>query len=152
MGLHSHGCVKAESRMQRNQHVRFGGGRLETQVMLCAGRLPYFLLFADDKADLHRWRLEIIAFLKTLRLTLHENNAQPRPAHTGVPFLGFIVFPDYRRLKPANGYAFQRRYKAIRRNLESGKITEKEMTARVQAWVNHAAHGDTWGLRLRLLG
>ena len=24
--------------------VRFGGGRLETQVMLCAGRLPYFLI------------------------------------------------------------------------------------------------------------
>jgi len=52
MGLHSHGCVKAESRMQRNQHVRFGGGRLETQVMLCAGRLPYFLLsFAGPKEE-----------------------------------------------------------------------------------------------------
>jgi len=110
------------------------------------------LLFADDKADLHRWRLEIIVFLQTLRLTLHENTAQPRPAQTGVPFLGFIVFPDHRRLKPANGYAFQRRYKAMRRSLQSGEITEKEMTARVQAWVNHASHGDTWGLRRCLLG
>jgi hypothetical protein len=27
--------------MRGNFHVRFGGGRLETQVKLCAGRLPY---------------------------------------------------------------------------------------------------------------
>ncbi len=34
---------KWRAAMLRNSQVRFGGGRLETQVMLCAGRLSYFV-------------------------------------------------------------------------------------------------------------
>jgi len=34
--------------MTGNCQVRFGGGRLETQVKLCAGRLPYFVILCDD--------------------------------------------------------------------------------------------------------
>jgi RNA-directed DNA polymerase len=109
------------------------------------------VLFAEEKKDLHAWLSEIIAFLQGFRLTLHENRAQPRPVHTGIPFLGFIVFPEHRRLKSANGYAFQRRYKAMQRNLEFGEITQKELSMSVQSWVNHASHGDTWNLRGSLL-
>ncbi|MCB0049289.1 MAG: group II intron reverse transcriptase domain-containing protein, partial [Caldilinea sp.] len=73
-----------------------------------------FLLFAPDKATLWRWRAAIIDFLAGLRLTLHERPCQPRPVTEGIPFLGFIVFPDHRRLKPRKGYAFRRR---LRRRL-----------------------------------
>jgi hypothetical protein len=33
--------------MRGNPHVRFGGGRLETQVMLGAGRLSYFVVLCN---------------------------------------------------------------------------------------------------------
>jgi hypothetical protein len=61
-----------------------------------------FLLFADDKHTLNQWQKAIIDFLAEQRLTIHENIAQPRPVSEGLPFLGFIVFPDHRRpgLKP----------------------------------------------------
>jgi RNA-directed DNA polymerase len=68
-----------------------------------------FLLFADDKGTLNGWRSAIIDFLAKLRLTMHENCAQPHPVEEGLPFLGFIIYPDHRRLKPARGHAFQRR-------------------------------------------
>jgi retron-type reverse transcriptase len=72
-----------------------------------------FLLFADDKPTLWRWREGITAFLQTLRLTIHENQAHPCPVSEGIPFLGFIVFPTHRRLKQRKGIAFQRRFKQL---------------------------------------
>src|SRR4030067_26561 len=146
MGLHNHGCVKAESRMQRNQHVRFGGGRLETQVELCAGRLPYFLLFGDNKTALWRYRQAIIQRLERYRLTIHSSTAFPRPTAGGIPFLGFVIFPEYRRLKRRKGIAYQRKLKYLLRHAPQEKIK-----ASVQGWINHLRYGDTFGLRKAVL-
>ena len=46
--------------MLRNSHVRFGGGRLETQVMLRAGRLSYMVAFCESKEDAE----EVVQILK----------------------------------------------------------------------------------------
>lgn len=120
------------------------------RVLKCRAYIRYVddvLLFANDKATLHEWRKEIIVFLQALRLTLHETNSQPRPSATGISFLGFQVFPDHRRLKPANGYAFQRKI----RKMTSEGIVRETMQAGLVAWLNHASYGDTWGLRRSIL-
>ncbi len=39
--------------MKGNLHVRFGGRRLETQVKLCAGRLPYDVAVMLSKVRHH---------------------------------------------------------------------------------------------------
>jgi retron-type reverse transcriptase len=109
------------------------------------------LLFSDDKNVLHEWREGIVEFLQTLRLTVHESKAQPRPVETGVSFLGFQVFPDHRRLRSANGYAFQRRLKARSRLLKKSKITQKDFSSGLVSWLNHAGYGDTWNLRFSIL-
>ena len=71
---------------------------------------------------------------------------------TGIPFLGFRVYPDHRRLKRRNGVAFARRACAMAaRDYAHGELTLAEVTRRVQGWVAHAAHGETWGLRRALL-
>jgi RNA-directed DNA polymerase len=110
-----------------------------------------FLLFADDKATLHRWRSEIIAFLATLRLTLHPERAQPRPVTEGIPFLGFVIYPDYRRLKGRKAVAARRRlwqtYAAYRR----GELEQARVVAAIHGWLGHARHGDTRGLTRHLL-
>ena len=110
-----------------------------------------FLLFADDKPTLWRWREGIIGFLQTLRLTIHENRAQPRPVSEGIPFLGFIVFPTHRRLKRRKGVAFRRRLKRLVARYAAGEIEYERLTASVQGWVNHVRYGDTWGLRRAIL-
>jgi hypothetical protein len=110
-----------------------------------------FLLFANDKSALHEWREAVIRFLAGLRLTLHENAAPIRPTDEGLPFLGFIVFPDHRRLKPARGHDFRRRLSVQLNDYAAGQLEQDRVTASVQGWAAHAAHGDTWGLRRAVL-
>jgi retron-type reverse transcriptase len=66
----------------------------------CCGYLRYvddFLLFANDKAILWKYKTAIEQRLACLRLTIHPG-AHPRPCCEGVSFLGFIIFADKRRL------------------------------------------------------
>ena len=109
-----------------------------------------FLLFADDKLTLDQWRAEIITFLQSLRLTLHENRAQPCPVERGIPFLGFTVYPDYRRLKRSKGITYQRHLKTLYHGCQTGEITREQGRASVMAWLGHVQHGDTYRLQRKL--
>jgi len=105
-----------------------------------------FVLFADDKVTLHCYKEAIIAFLQSLRLTIHEARAQPRPVEQGLTFLGFIVFPDHRRLKPSKGYSYRRRLKTLWKGYLAGEITRLDGRNSVMAWLGHVQHGDTFKL------
>ncbi len=109
------------------------------------------LFFANDKHILRDWRSAVIDFLSGLRLTIHEAKAQPRPVTEGLPFLGFTVFPDHRRLKRRKGVLFQRRFKRRIVAYQRGDITFEQLDASVQGWINHVRFGDTWGLREAIL-
>ena len=108
-------------------------------------------LFADNTDLLWEWRAAIVEHLESLRLTLHEQRAQPRPVTEGIPFLGFIAYPTHRRLKRRNGIQFRRRLQAKLAACAQGEITFEELDASVQGWVAHVRYGDTWGLRRTLL-
>ena len=109
------------------------------------------LLFENDKTVLHGWRDAIIQFLASLRLTIHEEAAPVRPVNEGLPFLGFILYPDHRRLKPARGIEFRRRFRQKLQACSAGELEREKVTLSVQGWVAHAQHGDTWGLRRAVL-
>jgi retron-type reverse transcriptase len=116
----------------------------------CPAYLRYvddFLLFGDDKKQLWRWREAILKRLERFRLTIHEENALVRPVTDGIPFLGFIIFPEYRRLKPRKGYAFRRKLWHLLKTGQAEKIQPS-----VRGWINHARYGDTFGLRRAILG
>jgi RNA-directed DNA polymerase len=115
----------------------------------CPAYLRYvddFLLFAEDKAALWRWKRAINQRLATLRLTLHPG-AQPAPVGEGIPFLGFVIFPQRRRLKRRKGIRFQQRLRGLLRAFAAGEIPLERVSASVQGWVNHARYGNTLGLR-----
>ena len=119
----------------------------------CAGYVRYvddFLLFADDKRKLWNWLRAIEWRLVALRLTMHAG-AHPRPVTEGVPFLGFVVFPDRRRLKRRKGIHFQRRLARTIREHALGRRRLTEVAALVSGWVNHARSGNTVGLRKAVL-
>jgi retron-type reverse transcriptase len=104
------------------------------------------LLFADDKATLWRWRQAIIERLAWLRLTIHPG-AQPRPTAEGFPFLGFVVYPMYRRLKRRKVVAYHRKFKALVAGWQAGRESREAVFASLAGFINHARYGDTWGLR-----
>jgi hypothetical protein len=121
----------------------------------CPAYLRYvddFLLFGDDKSQLCRWRSAIIQRLARLRLTIHEQRAQVHPVGEGIPFLGFVVRRDQRRLKRRNGVAYARRLRQMARQYAAGALTLEQVTASVRGWVNHARYGNTTSLRHALLG
>jgi hypothetical protein len=97
------------------------------------------------------WTGRLFHLLFDLRLKIHPEKTAIHPVTTGVPFLGFIVYPDHRRLKRRNGVAFQRRYARLREQYASGDISFQQVDSSVLGWIAHAAHGDTWGLRKALL-
>ena len=99
---------------------------------------------------LHHWRDALLQFLPSLRLTIHENRAQPRPVEQGMPFLGFTVYPTHRRLKRSKGISYQRHLKILYRRYRAGEITREQGFASVMAWIGHIQHGDTYGLRRKL--
>ena len=110
-----------------------------------------FCLFHNDKAQLWAWRAAIIKFLWTLRLTLHEERAVVYPAHTGITWLGFRLFPHHRLLRKDNVKHFRRRLHRMAEDFRAGQIDEERVRASVQSWVAHASHGNTYDLRRRLL-
>jgi RNA-directed DNA polymerase len=120
----------------------------------CKGYERYvddLLLFDDDKARLWDWHAAVVERLARLRLTLHPG-AHPRPVTEGIPFLGFVVYPERRRLKRRKGVNFARRWRALTLRYAKGEITLEQLTAAAQGWANHARYGNTVGLRKAVLG
>ncbi|MBI4675758.1 MAG: RNA-dependent DNA polymerase [Chloroflexi bacterium] len=120
----------------------------------CPGYVRYvddLLLFGEDKQVLGQWRAELIQRLARLRVTLHETRAQVRPTRTGIPFLGFILLPTKRRLKRANVRAFVTRLRRQIQLYHQQQLDLAAITRSTQAWLAHAAHGDTRHLCTRLL-
>lgn len=111
-----------------------------------------FLLFHDDKAQLHVWRTEIDHFLAGLRLELHPRKSVVFPTRLGVEFLGFRHFATHRRLRTGNAPRFRRKLERLAEAYAAGEIPIDEVNQSVQSWVAHAAHGDTWRLRQAVLG
>ena len=73
-----------------------------------------FLLFHDDKATLHAWKAAVQDHLHGLRLDLNWHRAQISPTRDGIPFLGFRLFLDHRRLRSDNVRLARRRLLAYR--------------------------------------
>jgi retron-type reverse transcriptase len=121
----------------------------------CPAYLRYvddFALFSNDKAELWAWKRALVERLGALRLTIHADAAQAAPVEFGIPWLGFVVYPTYRRVKARNVVKFSRRLQARWSDYVAGAITFAEFDASVQGWINHVRYADTWGLREHVLG
>lgn len=119
----------------------------------CGGYVRYvddFLLFAEDKATLWQWREALVKRLTQLRLTIHAG-VHPRPVTEGIPFLGFVVYPDHRWLKRRKAIEYRRRLSHLLQNYHSGGVALAAVDATVQGWVNHVRYGNTVGLRKAVL-
>ena len=123
-------------------------------------RQPAYLRYVDDFAlfDTDRARLEdaghaIRQFLQErLRLRVHESSAQVQPCAAGVPWLGFVVYPQHIRVKGRKVVEATRRLRYWHAQWQDGHIPFAELDARVHGWIAHVAQADSWGLRAHVLG
>jgi retron-type reverse transcriptase len=120
----------------------------------CPGYLRYvddFAVFSDDKAQLREWRVAIVETLREERVKIHEDRCQPRRTDEGLRFLGFRIWPGFRRLARGNARAMARRIKWMRRAFARGEIGPGDVGPRIRSWLAHAAHGETTYLVKELL-
>lgn len=112
------------------------------------------LLFANDKASLLEWEKAVRVFAKRqLKLELHPSGG-PQPVTKGVTFLGFRLFPRYRKLKRTSVSRFiQRmndytaRYFALSSNREEQAAFLKKIKQSSQSFNAHALNGNTYKIR-----
>ena len=121
----------------------------------CRAYLRYvddFALFDNDRGRLLDLRDQITDFLaRRLRLRVHEGSAQVQPCAQGIPWLGFVVYPDHRRVKARKVVGATRRLLERHAAWCQGEISFAEFDASVQGWINHVRYADTWGLRQHVL-
>lgn len=120
-------------------------------------RCPAYVRFVDDMlffeneiAVLWSWKEASQQRLAQSRLTIHAG-AHPRPTSEGVSFLGFIVFPQRRRLKPRKGFYFQRKLRRLIADYHAGAIPLTRLAASLRGWNNHVRYANTMGLRKKVL-
>ncbi len=115
----------------------------------CPGYVRYVddcVFFSEKKNNLWDFRKAIVDRLAHLRLTIHSG-AHPRPVEEGVPFLGFVIYPERRMLKRRKGIYFRRRLKGLIEKYQDGELTMKQLNSSVAGWINHVRFSNSIGLR-----
>jgi RNA-directed DNA polymerase len=107
-----------------------------------------FLLFGNDKGELHVLKAKIEFFLAChLHLQLKEKATIIAPVHVGIPFLGFRIFPGYIRLIQENK---KRSLKKLKRRLEAfrqGTISEEKYVQSLMSITGYLKIGKSYHLR-----
>ena len=111
-----------------------------------------FLVFANEKPRLAACRREVERRLESSRLLLNERKTRIYPVAEGIPFLGFRVYPRGRRMLSGAVKRARRRMARLAAAHQAGEIEINAVSRSVEAWVAHASHGDTAGLRRSVLG
>jgi retron-type reverse transcriptase len=120
-------------------------------------RLPHvrycddMLIFAHTRSALHQAREALAARLGDLRLRLHPKKTRIFQCREGVEFVGYRLFPDYRRLRRSNVQRFVQRLRRQQQAYRAGHLSADRLQASIKSWIAHAKHADTYRLRGRLL-
>lgn len=124
------------------------------EVLRVPGYVRYvddFALFHDDPAVLAQWQIKIARYLEGRRLILHPIKTHIAACTEPAEFLGLVLHGSgYRRLPEANVRRFRNRLRGLRDQWRAGTIEAEVIQQRVQSWIAHAEHANTWRLRRTL--
>lgn len=121
-------------------------------------RIKGYVRYLDDLAVFGRSRDELVQvqermaqFLDKRRLMLHPRKTSISACSEPQPFLGMVLYPNgKRRLPQAHLDRAVGRIHALRVAWQKQEVDEALVRASLGAWVAHARHAHTHGLRLRL--
>lgn len=125
------------------------------EVLQCRYYIRYvddFVVFGDSKPQLHEIKVRMDEYLESLRLVMHKKKCRIYRVDEGVCFLGYRTFPTHRLLKKGNALRMRRKMKRMSREYAEGRLSIPEITHRINSWIGHARHADTYRLRRRILG
>jgi RNA-directed DNA polymerase len=124
-------------------------------ILVVKGYIRYmddFLLFADSKSQLHLLKARVEDFLsRTLRLELKENAVRLAHCITGIPFLGFRIFPGILRLRNENKRRWLKKLRKQKQKFEAGIIDEITYSRGLNSMFEHLKIADTYRFRRNLV-
>ena len=82
---------------------------------------------------------------------MHEHSTQVAPCAAGIPWLGFVVYPDRIRVKARKVRHATRHLDHLYAAMQDGEISFGEFDAAVQGWIKHVRQADSTGLRAHVL-
>lgn len=101
------------------------------------------LLFSSDKKELHEWQAKLTEFLyEELYLTVNPRKVRVYPARLGVDFVGYILYPNTRRVRASSVRRFRRRFHKKLNGLIEGRTNLWSVNATFEAWSAHVMHGN----------
>lgn len=114
-----------------------------------------FIIIHHDKQQLHQWRKEIEWFLHcNLRLkTNSKTQVFPIGVKQGraVDFLGFRIYSSHRLLRKCSVKRIKTKLKKFHKLYAAGEMDMATINPKVQSWLGHASHANTYGLRKAIL-
>ena len=110
------------------------------------------VVLGQDKGRLSEIRELVRDRLAQDRLRLHPDKAHVTRVRDGLNLLGYLVYPDRRRLRNDNGHRFARRLRRFAHLYARGQIDMDQINPSVPSWIGHARHAQTQGLRKAILG
>ena len=78
---------------------------------------------------------------------MHQHSAQATPLQHGIPWLGFVIYPSFRRIKARKVHQAKRRLSGRYDAWRAGEISFAEFDASIKGWINHVRYADSWRLR-----
>jgi hypothetical protein len=124
------------------------------EVLRVPGYVRYvddFALFHDDPAMLAHWQQQIARYLEGRRMILHPRKTRIVACAEPAEFLGLVLHGNgHRRLPESNVRRFRNRLRGLRDRWKIGTVEAEEIYQRVQSWIAHAEHANTWRLRRTL--
>ena len=126
------------------------------EVLRVPGYLRYlddFGLFCHSRAEAHALAHQVQGFLDQRRLRLHPRKTEVLRCAAPSVFLGLELWPGGRRRLPAANVArAAQRLAQCRQGFADGSLDEATVRLRINGWVAHARHADTFQLRRRWFG
>lgn len=108
-------------------------------------------VFSDTKQKLQEFIVTAEEKLAQLRLKLHPLKRHLFPTRCKVDVLGYQVSPAKRWLRNDNGYRACQRLKKMAKKFQRNEMDLTDIHSSVSAWIGHAQHGETLGLRKEVL-
>ncbi len=96
------------------------------------------ILFSNCKRQLQEAKDKIEELLFAKRLKINEKKCQIFPVNNGINFLGFHLYPFYKRILRQNLQRFKRRMKVMSHQFSTGKIEMKNLLLSLNAWLGYA--------------
>lgn len=115
--------------------------------MVASGKMAGYLRYMDDilvfgnRGQMQQTRELAVQTLNELELDL-KNGGEWNRCSAGIPFLGFVVYPNRIRLGKAGRKRLRCKTRVLQRRWKSGEVSDKELQSKGDALFAHARWGD----------